>query len=170
MNAANAAAAASLTADEVVDAARRKKHELEGQALGIAEPVEKEKPGVLHITVKRYLEMVEALRKPNTLQKYRAVLNRSCECFAHATTPQSITPDDLNQYMVHLKTKFRHDNNAVIHSLIIVAQFLKKNGRGGLTAQIDLPEQITTHYRSNTTLLNSRHSSPRAHLLSTPCS
>src|SRR2546425_10549222 len=46
--------------------------------------------------------------------------------------------------MVHLKKKFRHDNNTVIHNMIIVAQFLKKNGRGGLTAQIDMPEKITT--------------------------
>jgi len=28
--------------------------------------------------------------------------------------------------------------------MIILAQFLKKNGGGGLTAQIDTPEKITT--------------------------
>src|SRR5262249_29564547 len=46
------------TTSEVLDAARRKKHELEGNALGIAEHVqeEKTKPVVLHIAVKRYLE------------------------------------------------------------------------------------------------------------------
>ncbi len=44
--------------------------------------------------------------------------------------------------MVHLKKKHKHDNNTVIHNMIIVAQFLKKNGRSGLTRQIDLPEKI----------------------------
>ncbi len=139
-------AAAGITTTDALDAARRKKHELEGKALGIAEYAEedKTKPVALHIAVKRYLEVVEALKKPNTLRKYRAVLNRFSEFFTPATTPQSIKPDDLNQYMVHLKKKFRHDNNTVIHNMIIVAQFLKKNGRGGLTAQIDMPEKITT--------------------------
>jgi hypothetical protein len=139
-------AAAGLNPNDVLDAVRRKKHELESKALGITEYVQEQqpKPVVLHIAVKRYLEVVEALKKPNTLRKYRAVLNRFCEFFSHEATAQSITPDDLNQYMVHLKKKFRHDNNTVIHNMIIVAQFLKKNGRGGLTAQIDLPEKITT--------------------------
>jgi hypothetical protein len=35
--------------------------------------------------------------------------------------------------MVHLKKQYKHDNNTVIHNMIIVAQFLKKHGRGGLT-------------------------------------
>src|ERR1051326_4078811 len=74
-------ASAGLIPVDVLDAARRKKHELEGQALGIAEPIEQEKPKpiVLHIAVKRYLEIVEALKKPNTFRKYRAVLDRFCE-------------------------------------------------------------------------------------------
>ena len=55
--------------------------------------------------VKRYLETVEALKKPNTLRKYRAVLERFSEFFTLQTTPQSITADDLNQFMVHLKKK-----------------------------------------------------------------
>jgi integrase len=139
-------AAAGLTPVQALDAARRKKHELEGQALGVLECIDEEKPKpvALHVALKRYLDLVEALKKPNTLRKYRAVLNRFCEFFPAATTPQSIKPDDLDQYMVHLKKKFRHDNNTVIHNMIIVAQFLKKNGRGGLTAQIDLPEKIST--------------------------
>ncbi len=131
-------AAAGLIPQDALDAARRKKHELEGKALGVVEYAdgEKPKPVALHIALKRYLDLVEALKKPNTLRKYRAVLNRFCEFFPPATTPQSIKPDDLDQYMVHLKKNFRHDNNTVIHNMIIVAQFLKKNGRGGLTAQI----------------------------------
>src|SRR5439155_23894107 len=120
--------------------------DMEGKALGITEYAEedKTKPLALHLAVKRYLEVVEALKKPNTLRKYRAVLNRFSEFFTPSTTPQSIKPDDLNQYMVHLKKKYKHDNNTVIHNMIIVAQFLKKNGRGGLTAKIDMPEKIAT--------------------------
>ncbi len=69
---------AGLTTAEALDAARRKKHELEGRALGIAEYVEAEEPKktALHLAVKRYLEMVQALKKPNTFRKYRAVLER----------------------------------------------------------------------------------------------
>jgi len=137
--------AAGITASEALDAVRRKKHQLEGRALGIAGEVEEEEPKrrPLHLAVKRYLEVVEALKKPNTLRKYRTVLERFSEFFTPATTPQSITPDDLNQFMVHLKKKFAHDNNTIIHNMIVVAQFLKKHGRAGLTKQIDLPEKIT---------------------------
>jgi len=84
------------------------------------------------------------MKKPNTLRKYRAVLERFSEFFTPSTTPQSITPDQLNQYMVHLKRDHEHDNNTVIHNMTIVAQFLKKNGRGGITRHIDMPERITT--------------------------
>ena len=138
--------AAGITAAEALDAVRRKKHQLEGKALGIAGEVEEEQPKrrPLHLAVKRYLEVVEALKKPNTLRKYRAVLERFSEFFTPATTPQSITPDDLNQFMVHLKKRFEHDNNTIIHNMIVVAQFLKKHGRSGITRQIDLPEKITS--------------------------
>lgn len=34
------------------------------------------------------------------------------------------------------------ENNGVIHNMIIVAQFLKKQGRPGLTASIELPEAV----------------------------
>ena len=138
--------AGGQTVAEVLNAARRKKHQLEGKALGLSsnadEPEPKRSP--LHLAVKRYLEVVEALKKPNTLRKYRAVLERFSEFFTPQTTPQSIKPDDLNQFMVHLKKKHNHDNNTVIHNMIIVAQFLKKHGRAGLTRQIDLPEKLTS--------------------------
>jgi integrase len=137
---------AGVTTAEALNAARRKKHDLEGKALGIAEYIDAEEPKktALHLGVKHYLETVEAMKKPNTLRKYRAVLNRFSEFFTPSTTPQSIKPDDLNQYMVHLKKEHKHDNNTVIHNMIIIAQFLKKNGRGGITRQIDMPEKITT--------------------------
>jgi integrase len=138
--------AAGQTTAEALNAARVKKHELEGRALGVTPQSEEEetKRTPLHIAVKRYLETVEALKKPNTLRKYRAVLDRFTEFFPSHATPQSVTSEDLSQFMVHLKKKHKHDNNTVVHNMIIVAQFLKKNGRIGITRHIDLPEKITT--------------------------
>jgi integrase len=138
--------AAGVTASEALDAARRKKHQLEGKALGIASEAEEEEPKrrPLHLAIKRYLDVVDALKKPNTLRKYRAVLERFSKFFTPQTTPQSITPDDLNQFMVHLKKEYGHDNNTIIHNMIIVAQFLKKHGRVGITRHVDLPEKITS--------------------------
>jgi len=138
--------AAGVTASEALNAVRRKKHQLEGRALGIAGEAEEEEPKrrPLHLAIKRYLDVVDALKKPNTLRKYRAVLERFSEFFTPQTTPQSITPDDLNQFMVHLKKEYGHDNNTIIHNMIIVAQFLKKHGRVGITRHVDLPEKISS--------------------------
>ena len=79
--------------------------------------------------------MVEGLKKPNTLRKYKAVLNRFLDFFSQKTTARSITPDELNQFMVFLKKKHELGNNSAIHNIIIVAQFLKKQGRAGLTEE-----------------------------------
>ena len=137
--------AAGVTTAEALEAARRRRHILEGRALGIeaqAAADEEAKRTPLHVALKRYLDVVEGLKKPNTLRKYRAVLNRFLDYFSGRTTPQSITTDDLNNFMVYLKRNYRLDNNSVIHNMIIVAQFLKKQGRPGLTRGVDLPEAI----------------------------
>ena len=138
---------AGATAAEALEAARRRKHILEGRALdpeGHELDAEEIKRAPLHVAVKQYLEVVESLKKPNTLRKYKAVLQRFVDFLPGKTTAQSITPDDLNQFMVHLKRNYRLDNNSVIHNLVIVAQFLKKQGRAGLTRDVDLPEAIRT--------------------------
>jgi integrase/recombinase XerD len=138
--------AAGVTTAQALEAARRRRHILEGRALGFSPSTatEEVKHTPLHIAVKRYLEVVEGLKKPNTFRKYRSVLNRFLDYFRERTSPQSITTDDLDSFMVHLKKKHRLDNNSVIHNMIIVAQFLKKQGRAGLTRDIDLPEAIST--------------------------
>lgn len=135
--------AAGVTTADALEAARRRKHILEGRALGV-EPsaAEEARRTPIHVAVKRYLELVEGLKKPNTLRKYKAVLTRFLDYFADRTTAHGITLDDLNQFMVHLKREHRLDNNSVIHNMIIVAQFLKKQGRPGLTASIELPEAV----------------------------
>ena len=71
-------------------------------------------------------------------------LTRFLEFFSDHTTPRSISPDDLNQFMIYLKRKHQLNNNSVIHNMVIVAQFLKKQGRPGLTRKIDLPEPART--------------------------
>lgn len=136
---------AGATASDALEAARRRKHILEGRALGVEESTAEDEQGLrtpFHVSVKRYLDVVEGLKKPNTLRKYRAVLNRFLDFFSDRTTPKSISTDDLNQFMVYLKRKHRLDNNTVIHNMVIVAQFLKKQGRAGLTRNIDLPEAV----------------------------
>ena len=58
------------TAAEVQEVARRRKHTLEGQALGLFKQDEEEaKRTTVHVALKKYLEAVEALKKPNTLPK-----------------------------------------------------------------------------------------------------
>jgi len=137
--------AAGTTTADALEAARRRKHIMEGKSLGMESDValeEETKRAPLHLAVKRYLEVVESLKKPNTLRKYKAVLNRFLSYFPDRSTANGISADDLNEFMVHLKKKYQLDNNTVIHNMIIVAQFLKKQGRAGLTRGIDLPEAI----------------------------
>jgi len=138
--------AGGATVADAQEVARRKKHALEGKALGIRtfEASEETLRTPLHVAVKRYLESVEALKKPNTLRKYRAVLDRFLEFFSGKGTAQSIGTEDLNAFVVWLKKKQGLDNNTIIHNLVIVAQFLKKQGRAGLMRHINLPQRITT--------------------------
>jgi integrase len=138
--------AAGHTVSQVREAARRKKHDLEAKELGVKsfetpEKTTKEIP--LHSAKKEYLRIVEGLKKPNTLRKYRAVLNRFVEFLPDKSTAQSISNEDLDGFMVHLKQGRGLSNNTVIHNMVIVAQFLKKQGRGGLTRNLDMPTKIT---------------------------
>ncbi len=139
--------AAGITVVQAQQAARHKRHLLEGKALsipaypGFDEELERTP---LHIAIKRYLNIVEGLKKPNTFRKYRAVLNRFlnfCGTRTNATI-MGITTDDLNEFMIWLKRTHRLDNNTIIHNMVIVGQFLKKHGRPGMTGKIELPQRI----------------------------
>jgi len=44
---------------------------------------------------------------------------------------------------VYLKNEKRLGNNSVIQTMVIIAQFMRKQGRPGLTRQIDLPQRVT---------------------------
>ena len=139
--------AAGVTVAQAKETARRKKHSLEGKALGIrwyANQDEKVKRLPLHVAVNHYLKIVEGLKKPNTVRKYRGVLARFLDYFSQKSTIENITDDELNEFMVHLKKTYRLGNNSVIHNMVIVAQFLKKQGRQGITRSLDLPQKITS--------------------------
>src|ERR1017187_8224907 len=131
------------TVAEALEAVRLRKHKLEGKALGLAGADEEEtKRTTVHVALKRYLESVEALKKPNTLRKYRAVLDRFVEFLPANADPRKITRDDLTDFMVALKNRHKLDNNTIIHQMIIVAQFLKRFGKAGVTKNLGLPERV----------------------------
>ena len=85
----------------------------------------------------------KGVSKPNTYRKYRAVLNRFLRFFSDRTSVDEITEDDLNDFMIHLKRDQGLGNNTVVRNLIIVAQFMKKSGKGGVTKGIDLPSKMS---------------------------
>jgi hypothetical protein len=122
---------AGVTAAQALEAQRRKKHELEGRKLGVPgfeEAGETVKKPALHIAVKKYLEQIEALKKPNTHRKYEAVLGRFLEFFSDKNTVDAVSSEDLTRFLVCLKKDHALGANTVIHNAIIIAQFLKTPG------------------------------------------
>ena len=74
------------TVAQALESQKRKRHELEGRHLGLPgfeRAGEHSKNPPLHIAVSNYLDQVETLKKPNTLRKYRAVLERFAEYFTN---------------------------------------------------------------------------------------
>lgn len=140
-------APAGVTASESLEAQRRKKHDLDGRELGrkgFEHAGEDLKKAALHVAVARYLGQVETLKKPNTLRKYRAVLERFVEHFAVKPTVDAITAEDLNDFVVTLMKKHHMSPNTVLHNIVIIAQFFKRQGRPNMTREIELPGRITS--------------------------
>lgn len=139
--------AAGKTVAQALEVARRKRHQIERRALGIPgykNDEEEFQRQPLHLAVRRYLDVVEGLKRPNTFRKYRTELERFLGFFSGKATAHSITPNDLNEFMVYLKNEKRLGNNSVIQTMVIVAQFMRKQGRPNLTRQIDLPQKVVT--------------------------
>ncbi len=138
---------AGVTAAQALEAQRRKKHQLEGRELGLPgfeQAGETVKKPPLHVAVKKYLERIEALKKPNTHRKYEAVLERFLDFFCDQDTIEKISADDLTRFVVALKKDHGLGANTVLHNAVIIAQFLKRQGRGGITRELQLPERITS--------------------------
>ena len=130
---------------EAQEAQRRKRHELEGRDLGVPGFESGPEPNnrYLQTLVNKYLNQVEVLKKPNTYRKYEAVLNRFVRYFEGRTFDR-VFVEDLNSYIIHLKKDCGMTSNTVLHNVIIIAQFFKRHGRGGITRELQLPERITT--------------------------
>lgn len=137
------------TVAQVLEVQRRKKHQIDGLALGLVStrrpsisPVPIDTGRSLRTLIDRYLDQVETLKKPNTYRKYEAVLDRFADHFKDRQF-ESITTDELNDFVVHLK-KSGMESNTVLHNVVIVAQFFKRSGRGGIMRQLHLPERTTS--------------------------
>jgi integrase len=139
-------ASAGVTAAQSLEAQRQKRHELEGRRLGIPgfeTAGEEPKKPALHVAVRKYLSEVETLRKPNTYRKYECALERFIEFFKDHQTIDQISSDDLTSYIIALKKDHSLGANTILHNAVIVAQFLKRLGRQGVTKGLQLPERIT---------------------------
>lgn len=137
---------AGVTAAQALEAQRRKRHELEGRKLGVPGfelAGETPKTPALHVAVHKYLAQIEALKKPNTHRKYEAVLGRFVEFFRDKESIDQIGADDLTRYIIALKKDHNLGANTILHNAIIVAQFFKRQARGGITRGLQLPERIT---------------------------
>ena len=137
---------AGVTAAQALEVQRRKHHELEGRKLGIPgfeTAGETVKKPALHVAITKYLEQIDALKKPNTHRKYEAVLNRFGEFFRDCVSIDAISGDDLTRFVVTLKKDHGLGSNTILHNAVIVAQFLKRHGRSGITKELSLPERIT---------------------------
>ena len=122
------------------------RHELEGRKLGVPGfelAGETAKTPALHVAVQQYLAQIEALKKPNTHRKYEAVLDRFVEFFRDKESIDQIGAEDLTRYIIALKKVHNLGANTILHNAIIVAQFFKRQGRGGITCGLQLPERIT---------------------------
>lgn len=138
---------AGVTAAQALEAQRRRRHELEGRKLGVPgfeTAGEATKKAPLHIAITTYLEQIDALKKPNTHRKYEAVLNRFGEFFRDRSSIDAISSEDLTRFVVALKRDHKLGANTVLHKAVIVAQFLKRHGRSGITRELQLPERITS--------------------------
>ncbi len=95
------------------------------------------------MAVNKYLEQIEALKKPNTHRKYEAVLERFLDYFRDRDSIDAISADDLTGFVVSLKKDHNLGSNTILHNAVIIAQFLKRHGRSGITRELPLPERIT---------------------------
>ena len=140
---------AGSTVAQALEVQRRKKHQIDGLVLGLVStrkppvpPVMIDSARSLRTLIDRYLDQVDALKKPNTYRKYEAVLDRFAEHFKGRQF-EGISTDELDDFVVRLK-KSGMESNTVLHNVVIIAQFFKRSGRGGIMRQLHLPERTTS--------------------------
>lgn len=137
---------AGHTTAQALESQRIKRAELSAFEVGIlarpAPSAAPDEPLVLSALLDRYLDQINTLKKPNTHRKYDAVLTRFAEHFGGRTL-DSISIEELNSFVVKLK-KQGLSANTVLHNVIIIAQFAKRNGRANLTRELQLPEKVVS--------------------------
>lgn len=132
------------TACQALEAQRIKKAELAALRMGILrrrrglDASDQPVSAPISFLINRYLEHTDVLKKPNTYCKYRAVLRRF-EAYFPDQKLSDITTEQLNDFVVQLK-RSGMSANTVLHNVIIVAQFFKRNGRPNITRSLQLPE------------------------------
>ena len=137
---------AGSTVSQALEAQRIKLAEIAATEVGILQrykplpPAPEPEPVRLSAQIRRYLDQIDTLKKPNTYRKYDAVLKRFDEHFPGRTL-EKISVEDLNDFVVKLR-KSGLSANTVLHNIVIVAQFCRRQGRLNLTRDLQLPEAI----------------------------
>lgn len=136
---------AGRTVSQALEAQRIKLAELAATEVGILQRYKpahtpEPKPVRLSDLIRRYLDQIDTLKKPNTYRKYYAVLKRFDEHFGGREL-QQISNEELNEFIIKLR-KSGLSANTVLHNVIIIAQFCRRNGRPNLTRQLQLPEAV----------------------------
>ena len=62
----------------------------------------------------------------------KAVLERFIEFFRNKESIDQIGADDLTRYIIALKKDNNLGANTILHNMIVVAQFFKRQGRAGI--------------------------------------
>jgi integrase/recombinase XerD len=136
---------AGRTVSQALEAQRIKLAELAATEVGILQRYKPQRtpepePMRLSASIRRYLDQIDTLKKPNTYRKYDAVLTRFDEHF-RGRELQQISNEELNDFIIKLR-KSGLAANTVLHNVIIIAQFCRRNGRPNLTRDLQLPEAI----------------------------
>jgi len=81
-------------------------------------------------------------RSPTLIENTTRFFSRFAKCF-DGRTLETISTEELADFVVELK-KSGMSANTVLHNVVIIAQFCKRNGRPGLTRLLHLPEKISS--------------------------
>jgi integrase len=136
---------AGRTVSQALEAQRIKLAELAATEVGILQrykPSQTPEPEPMRLSalIRRYLDQIDTLKKPNTYRKYDAVLTRFDEPF-RGRELQQISNEELNEFVIKLR-KGGLSANTVLHNVIIIAQFCRRNGRPIFTRDLQLPEAV----------------------------
>jgi Phage integrase, N-terminal SAM-like domain len=123
---------AGRTVSQALEAQHIKLAELAATEVGILQRYKppshtpEPEPMRLSASIRRYLDQIDTLKKPNTYRNYDAVLTRFDKQFPGREL-QQISIEELNEFVIKLR-KSGLSANTVLHNVIIIAQFCRRNG------------------------------------------